>query len=93
VCRRETLRCARRARLAAVSCRPGVLATALDVGGQEEVISALQGEEDLMPELMNSVWQMDHPRLDEVLEVIGGHHPAKPVAKAARKALMKHRNR
>jgi hypothetical protein len=42
---------------------------------------------------MNSLWQMDHPRLAEVLEVIGQHHPAKPVAKAARKALMKHRNR
>jgi hypothetical protein len=70
-----------------------VLATALDLGGPEEVISALRGEEDLMPELPNSVWQMDHPRLDEVLEAIGEHHPAKPVAKAARKALMKHRNR
>jgi hypothetical protein len=66
---------------------------ALDVGAPQEVITCLQGEEDMMPELMNSVWQMDHPRLDEVLEVIGEHHPAKPVAKAARKALMKHRNR
>jgi hypothetical protein len=70
-----------------------VLAAALDTGGPGDVIACLQGEEDALPELMDTLWQMDHPRLGEVLEVIGEHHPAKPVAKAARKALMKHRNR
>jgi hypothetical protein len=37
--------------------------------------------------------QLDHPQLAEVLGVIGAHHPVKPVAKAARRALMKHRSR
>jgi hypothetical protein len=71
-----------------------VLVAALDSGGPEDVIALLRDEnEDMMPELMTRIWRLDHPRLAEVLEVIGAHHPAKPVAKAARKALFKHRNR
>ncbi len=70
-----------------------VLAVALETGGPEDVIACLQTEGDALPELMDTLWRMDHPRIGEVLEVIGHYHPAKPVAKAARKALMKHRNR
>jgi hypothetical protein len=70
-----------------------VLAAALDIGGPDSVIACLQDEEGSLPDLMDTLWRMDHPRVGEVLEVIGRHHPAKPVAKAARKALMKHRNR
>jgi hypothetical protein len=71
-----------------------VLGAALDSGGPEEVIACLQeDEEDTLPGLFDDIWRLDHPRLAEVLEVIGEHHPVKAVAKAARKALMKHRNR
>jgi hypothetical protein len=70
-----------------------VLGAALDLGGPDSVIACLQDEDDSLPELMDTLWRMDHPRVAEVLEVIGRHHPDKAVAKAARKALMKHRNR
>lgn len=70
-----------------------VLTATLDIGGPEDLLLVLRDEEDTLPELMETLWRVDHPRVGEVLEVIGAHHPAKPVAKAARKALMKHRNR
>jgi hypothetical protein len=69
------------------------LAATMDIGGPEALIAVLQDEEDTLPELMETIWRMDHPRVGEVLEVIGEHHPAKLVRKAARKALMKHRSR
>jgi hypothetical protein len=70
-----------------------MLAATLDTGDPEDVIAVLQDGDGMLPELMETLWRIDHPRVGEVLEVIGGHHPAKPVAKAARKALMKYRNR
>ncbi len=70
-----------------------VLGAALDMGGPEDVLIVLEDEEDALPELMDALWRMDHPRVEDVLEVVGHHHPVKSVAKAARKALMKHRNR
>jgi hypothetical protein len=70
-----------------------VLAATLDLGEPEDVLDILQDEEDMLPELMETLWRMDHPRVGKVLEVIGAHHPAKAMSKAARKALMKHRNR
>jgi hypothetical protein len=70
-----------------------MLAATLDTGDPEDVIAALHDADGMLPELMDALWRIDHPRVGEVLEVIGGHHPAKPVAKAARKALMKYRNR
>jgi hypothetical protein len=70
-----------------------VLAAALDLGEPEDVLDLLQEEEDMLPTLIDTLWRMDHPRVGEVLEVIGQHHPVKSVAKAARKALMKYRNR
>jgi hypothetical protein len=56
-------------------------------------VACLQAEEATLPELLNSLSQMDHPRLAEVLRVIGEHRPTEPRERAARKALMKHRNR
>jgi hypothetical protein len=70
-----------------------VLAATLDLGEPEDVLDILRDEEDMLPELMDTLWRMDHPRVGEVLEVVGQHHPVKSVAKAARKALMKYRNR
>lgn len=70
------------------------MAAVLDAGGPDEMIPMLDGgpqEERL--ELLDAVWRMDHPRLADVLEAIGAHHPTKAVAKAARKALVQHRSR
>lgn len=70
-----------------------VLAVTVDIGGPEALIADMQGEEDMLPELAETLCRMDHPRVGEVLEVLGEHHPAKPVRKAARKSLMKYRSR
>jgi hypothetical protein len=70
-----------------------VLATSLDIGGPEELVTGLESDQHVLTETLGHIWRLDHPRLEEVLEVIGAHHPAKPVAKAARRALMKHRSR
>jgi hypothetical protein len=43
--------------------------------------------------LLDEIWRIDHPRLPEVLQAIGAHHRNKAVAKAARKALIRHRSR
>lgn len=71
-----------------------VLATILDVGGPEEAVAGLQGS-DASHQLrtLSDLWRLDHPRLAEVLEAIGAHHPVKPVAKEARRVLMKYRSR
>jgi hypothetical protein len=52
-----------------------VLSAALDVDGPEQ--------------LMDTPSRMYSPRVGEVLETIGPHHPVKPAAKAAREALVK----
>jgi hypothetical protein len=70
-----------------------VLGTRLDTGGWQEPIIGMDDRQDVVVEMLEHVWRIDHPRLAEILEMIGTHHPVKPVAKAARKALMKHRNR
>jgi hypothetical protein len=70
-----------------------VLATHLDIGGREELLNGMDERHHIVIDMLERIWRLDHPRLAEVLETIGAHHPVKPVAKAARKALMKHRNR
>jgi len=42
--------------------------------------------------MLDTAWRVKGERTDEVLAAIGGHHPDKLVAKAARKVLLKHRN-
>ena len=44
-------------------------------------------------EVFDDLWRLDHPRLGEVLAEIGGFHPDKRVAKAARKALVRWQSR
>ena len=71
-----------------------VLAAALDAGRPEEIVNTFGGHEQAVQlELLTGIWRLDHPRLPDVLEVIGTHHPTKAVAKAARKALVQHRSR
>ena len=71
-----------------------ILAGALDAGGPNEMVDVFsdpgQGQQ---LEVLNGIWRLDHPRLPEVLDAIGAHHPVKAVAKAARKARVQHRSR
>jgi hypothetical protein len=70
------------------------LAVALEIAGPEEVVAVLSnGAPDGGAAILDGIWRLDHPRLPDVLEAIGGHHPDQAVAKAARKALMKHQSR
>jgi hypothetical protein len=41
--------------------------------------------------MLDRVWRVQRPETEQVLAAIGGEHPDKPIAKAARKALFKHR--
>jgi hypothetical protein len=71
-----------------------VLAVSLDLGGPQEVVTSFDhgAEEQQQLELLDHIWRLDHPRLADVLEAIGAHHPVKAVAKAARRALIRHRS-
>lgn len=42
--------------------------------------------------MLDAAWRVRRPETEAVLAAIGGHHPDKAVAKAARKALFKHRS-
>lgn len=44
-------------------------------------------------EVFDSLWRLDHPRLGEVLTELGGFHPDRAMAKAARRALVRWRSR
>ena len=71
-----------------------VLAVALDAHGPTEMVDLFSDpEQDQQLELLNGIWRLDHPRVPDVLEAIGAHHPAKAVAKSARKAMVQHRSR
>ncbi|MGH3825055.1 MAG: hypothetical protein ACRDRA_19800 [Pseudonocardiaceae bacterium] len=72
-----------------------VMAVAYDVGGPDELLLALAARDcgpDEQIALLDRFWRAEHPRVGELLEVIGRHHPDKKVAKSARKALLKHRS-
>ncbi len=42
--------------------------------------------------MLEAVWRIRGERTEDVLSAIGGHHPDRHIAKAARKALFKHRS-
>jgi hypothetical protein len=42
--------------------------------------------------MLNTAWRVPGQPTGEVLAAVGGHHPDKRIAKAARKALFKHRS-
>jgi hypothetical protein len=70
------------------------IAAALDGGGPTEVVAIFsEGPQEQHLNLLDTIWRIDHPRLAEVLDTLGKHHPVKVVAKAARKALVRHRSR
>ncbi len=66
-----------------------------DVGGPDDLLDVLAGGDcgpDEQAAVLEHFWRADHPRVAELLEVIGAHHPDKRVAKSARKALLRHRS-
>lgn len=71
-----------------------VLAAIMDAGEPDDVVKALGvGEPTEHLALIEGIWRVDHPRLTDVLDMLGTRHPVKAVAKAARKALVRHRSR
>jgi hypothetical protein len=69
------------------------LAVGLDTAGPDETVAAFSELPDGGLVVLDQLWRLDHPRLPDVLEAIGEHHPVKSVSKAARKTLMKHKSR
>lgn len=70
------------------------LAAMLDVAGGPEAVAFFDNQpQDEQREFLDSIWRIDHPRLPDVLDALGSHHPTKAIAKAARKALIRHRSR
>jgi len=54
---------------------------------------ALAGDDDRQARLATELGLLPAPSAGSVLEAIGAHHPVRPVAKAARKALFLRRSR
>lgn len=71
-----------------------VLAVALDTVDAEDWPDAFAAE--FPPEsldVFDMLWQLDHPRVGDVLAALGEHHPDAAVAKAARRARERWRSR
>ncbi|MGH3873085.1 MAG: hypothetical protein ACRDSR_16530 [Pseudonocardiaceae bacterium] len=72
-----------------------LLVVTYDVGGPDDLLDALAAGDcgpDEQAALLEHFWRTDHPRIAELLDVIGEHHPDKRVTKSARKALLRHRS-
>jgi hypothetical protein len=66
-----------------------------DVGGPDDLLATLAAGDCGPVEqaaLLDHFWRTEHPRVAELLQVIGDHHADKRVAKSARKALLRHRS-
>jgi hypothetical protein len=59
--------------------------------GRPEFVSSLDDIGDLV-NLLDVIWKVPHPHLEELLEEIGKAHPDKQVGKAAKRALFKARS-
>ncbi|MBA3744951.1 hypothetical protein [Sporichthya sp.] len=71
-----------------------ILALSLDVGGEQELVAAFGLESaPERAELLDEIWRVDHPRLGEILDVLGARLPDKAIAKRARRAAVKLRTR
>jgi hypothetical protein len=70
------------------------LAVALAAGGAAALIDMLSdlGPASEQVRLVEAIWRVEGPAVGDVLEVIGRHHDAKTVAKAARRARFKRRS-
>lgn len=71
-----------------------VLASILDVFGPEAMSDEVDGlgPPHELGAMFDRLWRTEHDDLERVLETVGKFHRDKAVAKAARKALFKHRS-
>ena len=70
-----------------------VAAVMIDDAGPDGVVEFFGSDVDQTVEVLDHLWRADHERTVEVLETLGRHHPDRKIAKAARRSLMKARNR
>jgi hypothetical protein len=70
-----------------------VAAAMLDDAGPDGIVEFFGTDVDQTTEVLDQLWRAEHERTAEVLDVLGRHHPDKKIAKAARRSLMKARNR
>ncbi|MCD2187884.1 hypothetical protein [Actinomycetospora soli] len=68
-----------------------LIAGGLDDAGPEQVVAMLPAGGAEGP--LEDMWRLDHPRVREVLEIVGRTHPDRTVAKTARRSLAKLRSR
>ncbi|MEZ0074308.1 hypothetical protein [Planotetraspora sp. GP83] len=63
--------------------------------GRPEFVSSLDdiGPAQRLIELLDVIWKVPHPHLEELLEAVGDAHPDRQVGKAAKRALFKARSR
>lgn len=62
--------------------------------GEEELVAAFAAGPDEGPMgLLDDIWRLDHPRLAEILDVLGARLPDKTTAKRARRSAVKLRSR
>lgn len=70
-----------------------IAAAMLDEDGPEGVVEFFDTDPQQTSEVLEHLWRAEHERTADVLDTLGRHHPDKKIAKAARKSLMKLRNR
>ena len=70
-----------------------VAAAMIDDAGPDGVIEFFGSDVDQTAEVLDHLWRAEHERTVEVLETLGRHHPDRKIAKAARRSVMKARNR
>ncbi len=70
-----------------------VAAVMIDDAGPDGVVEFFGSDVDQTLEVLDHLWRADHERTVEVLDTLGRHHPDRKIAKAARRSLMKARNR
>ncbi|MBB4701302.1 hypothetical protein [Sphaerisporangium siamense] len=63
--------------------------------GRPEFVSSLHdiGPAPVLSNLLEVIWKVPHPHVEELLEAVGDAHPDRQVAKAAKRALFKARSR
>ena len=72
-----------------------LLGAVIELRGPEATVSAWAGQAAGsvgLPEMLERAWRVDRPETEVLLAAIGATHPDKATAKAARRALFKHRN-
>jgi hypothetical protein len=55
-------------------------------GPENTALIGMNERQHVVVEMLKYIWRLDHPRLAEILEMIGAHYSVKPMANAACKA-------